>query len=163
LTTGEYRLARSVRQYKKIRVRAVALAVLAILTVAGTALATVAAKPEKGATYRGTIKRYGTPISFTVSKAGKSVSGFKIRDAPFIFCQGGGLTMKSRSAAVSTSGTFKATLPLQTSGGKPDGQMTVTGSFANGGKEAGHVTVAIKQVPPGSSCNGNSSYSTKAG
>lgn len=145
------------------RVRVVAFAALAGLTIAGTGLAAVAAQPEKGKTYSGTIKRYGTPISFSVSKTGKSVSQFKIKYAPFIFCQGGGVTMKSRSGLVSGSGTFKATLPLYTIGGKPDGQMTVTGKFAKGGKEAGKVTVAMNAVLSGSSCNSSSAYSTKAG
>jgi hypothetical protein len=143
-------------------VRAVALAVLASLAIAGTALAALAVKPEKGKTYSGTIKRYRTPISFRVSRTGKSVSNFKIKYAPFIFCQGGGVKMKNRSARVSASGTFMAKLPLYTIGGAPEGQMTVTGKFAKGGKEAGKVTVAMKVVPPGSSCNGSSPYSTKA-
>lgn len=145
------------------RVRVVALAALAGLTVAGTALAAVGVQPEKGKTYSGTIKRFGTPISFSVSKTGKSVSHFKIKFAPFIFCQGGGVTMKSRSARVSGSGIFKATLALETIGGKPDGNMTVSGKFAKGGKETGKVTVAMNAVLPGSSCNGASAYSTKAG
>ena len=145
------------------RVRVVALAALAGLTVAGTALAAVAAQPEKGKTYSGTIKRYGTPISFSVSKTGKSVSHFKIRGAPFIFCQGGGVIMRSSSARVSGTGIFNATLPLYTIVGKPDGNMTVSGQFAKGGKEAGKVTVAMNAVLSGSSCNSASAYSTKAG
>jgi hypothetical protein len=145
------------------RLRVVALSALAGLTIAGTALAAVAAQPEKGKTYSGTIKRYGTPISFSVSNTGKSVSHFKIRYAPFIFCQGGGVTMKSGSAGVSGTGTFKATLPLSTIGGNPDGHMTVTGKFAKGGREAGTVTVAMNVVLPGSSCNSSSAYSAKAG
>ena len=141
-------------------VRVVALAALAGLTIAGPAPAAITGQPQKGRTYSGTIKRYGTPITFSVSKAGTSVSHFEIKDAPFIFCQGGGLTMKSRSARVSGNGTFKATLPLYTIGGKPDGHITVTGRFAKQGKEVGNVTVAMNAVPPGSSCNGSSGYST---
>ena len=154
----------SIQSVGNARVRVLALAVIAILTVAGTALAAPTAKPENGKSYRGAIKRYGTPISFTVSSAGNSVSRFQIKYAPFIFCQGGGLAMKSRSARVSGNGTFNATLPLySTTNGKQYGHMTVTGSFAEGGKEAGTVTVAMNNVLPGSSCNGSSSYSTKAG
>ena len=145
------------------RVRPVALAVaLASLTTAGSAVAALAAKPAKGKTYSGKIERYGTPISFTVSRTGKSVSSFKVKYAPFIFCQGGGVTMKSRSARVSGDGTFTDELPLYTVGGTPDGHMTVTGTFAKGGKEAGKIRVELKVVLPGSSCNRSSPYSTKA-
>lgn len=143
------------------RVRVVAVAVLASLTIAGSALAAAAAKPEKGKTYSGTVKRFGTPISFRVSKTGKSVSHFRIQDAPFIFCQGGGVNPpRSRSARVSSNGTFKVKLPLKQVDGKPAGHMTVTGKFAKEAKEAGNVTVVIKHV---ASCNGSSPYSTKAG
>lgn len=145
------------------RVWVVALAALAGLTIAGTALATVGAQPERGKAYSGTIKRYGTPISFRVSETGKWVSHFKIKNAPFIFCQGGGVTMTSRSARVSGNGTFTATLPLHTIARHLDGHMTVTGEFARGGKEAGRITVAMEAALPGSSCNGSSAYSTKAG
>lgn len=145
------------------RVRPVALAVvLASLITVGSAVAALAAKPTKGKTYSGKIERYGTPISFRVSRTGKSVSNFKVKYAPFIFCQGGGVTMKSRSARVSGNGTFTDALPLYTVGGTPDGHMTVTGTFAKGGKEAGKVTVELKVVLPGSSCNRSSPYSTKA-
>jgi hypothetical protein len=41
--------------------------------------------------------------------------------------------------------------------------MTVAGTFAKGGKEAGKVTVAINAIVPGSSCNSTSAYSTRAG
>ncbi len=145
------------------RVCVVALAVVAILTIVGSALAATAAKAEKGKTYRGTIKRYGTPISFRVSKTGKRVSNFKIKFAPFIFCQGGGETIRSGSASVSGNGTFAAKLPIYTLTGTTDGHMTVTGKFAKEGKESGKVTVAMNVVLPGSSCNGSSAYSTKAG
>ena len=145
------------------RLRPVALAVvLASLITAGSAVAALPAKPAKGKTYNGKIERYGTPISFTVSRTGKTVSNFKVKYAPFIFCQGGGVTMKSRSARVSGNGTFTDELPLYTVGGTPDGHMTVTGTFAKGSKEAGKVTVKLKVVLPGSSCNRSSPYSTKA-
>lgn len=173
MTSGEYCLRSRVEHEERGtmrifpihvgRVRVVAVSALAGLTIAGSALAAVAAQPEKGKMYNGTIKRYGTPISFSVSRTGKSVSRFKIKYAPFIFCQGGGITLKSRSARVSRNGTFEATLPLYTIAGNPDGRMTVTGEFAKGGKEAGKVTVAINAVLPGSSCNSSSAYSTKAG
>jgi hypothetical protein len=145
------------------RVPVVALAVAAGLAMAATALAVSSAQPEKGKTYSGTIKRYGTPISFKVSKTGKSVGHFKIQAAPFIFCQGGGAVVKARSAAVSSTGTFKAKLPIKDLNGHSDGHMTVAGRFAQGGKETGQVRVAMKAVAPGSTCNGSSSYATKAG
>lgn len=70
--------------------------------------------------------------------------------------------MRSRSARVSGNGTFTDKLPLYTVGGTPDGHMTVTGTFAKGGKEEGKVTVELKVVLPGSPCNRSSPYSTKA-
>lgn len=143
------------------RGRVVAVAAVFTLAITGSALAAVAAKPDKGKNYGGTIKRYGTPISFRVSKTGKSVGSFRIESAPFIFCQGGGVTMKSRSARVSSDGTFTAKLPLFTVAGTSDGYMTVTGTFAKAGKEAGKVIVAMEAVLPGSSCNGSAPYSTK--
>lgn len=143
------------------RVRVVALVVMASLTIAGSALAAVAAKPEKGKTYSGTVERSGTSISFRVSKTGKSVNHFNIQAAPFIFCQGGGVNPpKSRSARVSSNGTFKVKLPLKSVNGKPAGHMSLTGKFAKDGNEAGKVTVVIKHL---GSCDGSSAYSTKAG
>lgn len=88
---------------------------------------------------------------------------FKITAAPFIFCQGGGETVKSRSARVSGKDTFKAKLPIKDLNGKSNGHMTVTGTFAQGGAEAGRVTVAMASEVPGSKCNGSSSDSTQAG
>jgi hypothetical protein len=57
---------------------------MASLTIAGSALAALAAKPEKAKTYSGTVERSGTSISFKLpslltaslgpSRAGRSSS-----------------------------------------------------------------------------------------
>lgn len=138
----------------------VAVAVLASLTVAGSALAAAAAKPEKGKTYSGTVKRFGTSISFRVSKTGKSVS-LQDPGCPVHFLPGRGVNPpRSHSGRVSSNGTFKVNLPLESVNGKAAGHMTVTGTFAQEAKEAGKVTVVIKHL---GSCNGFSRYSTRAG
>lgn len=135
------------------------LTLLASLAIAGSALAATAG-PKKGKTYRGTIKRYRTPISFHVAKSGRSVGAFSISYAPFIFCQGGGARVKNHSVRISSKGTFKAVLAIYTFGGKPFGHMTITGKFGKGGRESGKVIMAMSF---GASCNGSSPYFTRAG
>lgn len=149
------------------RLRLGALAALATVAIAGPALAAVTAKPEKGKTYSGSIRRTSTvkiPITFKVSENGKSVSHFTMTPKYPTNCSGGGFpTMKSRSARISRKGTFTAKLPLVSTLPPPrkrDGTVTVTGRFGRGGKESGKVKTVVTSSK---SCDGRWFYSTKAG
>lgn len=147
------------------RARVAALAALVTLAAAVPAIAAVGARPEKGKTYSGVIRRTSTvkePISFKVSRTGRSVKDFKFSYP--VYCQGGGFPgMKSRPATISRKGSFTAKLPLKTiipPRGRPDGTVIVTGKFGRHGSEKGEVITKLKH---GTTCNGKSSYSTKAG
>ena len=136
---------------------------MATVGVAAPALAATAAKPEKGKTYSGNINKSTTklPISFKVSKTGKSVSKFKLSDGPPFYCQGGGFATKSASAQISAKGSFTANLEIYFIPTKKKmGTLKLTGKFARGGKEKG---MAITQGFKIKSCDGKSPYSTKAG
>ena len=138
----------------------ISLAAAAFLTSA----VALAAKPFKGATYKGNIKlsvAVPDPISFKVSGNGKRVSHFTIGSIP-IGCQAGGFTSpKSRSAKVSKTGTFKAKLPLRAINGTKIGNVVVTGKFLKGGKEKGKVSTRFTQRGFSKSCNKTAPYSTK--
>jgi hypothetical protein len=143
--------------------RALLLAAGILVLAAATALATA---PVRGAKYTGLIKRYyhGTllttfPISFNVSKNGKKVSDFVFKAAYPIYCQGGGFgSPRSRSAAVSSKGTFKVKLPLifAPAHNQNQGNLIVTGTFRKHGNVTGTVTTAFRSAKV---CNGSSKYS----
>jgi hypothetical protein len=117
-----------------------ALAAAAVLTSAGTALASYAIK---GASYSGHYKGGVTDaISFNVSANGKQVIGLSVT-TPFK-CNGGcgGVERPSGgSARISKKGKFQATLKLMSPGStKSYGSDTVTGTFLKHGKATGTVT-----------------------
>jgi len=140
------------------------LALTAIVVVAAASVA-LAAKPVKGATYSGTIVRSigntSFPISFKVSKNGKTVSDFKLTNDYPVYCQGGGFPElgTGKAAKISKKGTFTAKLPLKDihPPGKGEGSVIITGTFAAHGSVSGKVKTAIG----GStfkSCNGTSPF-----
>ncbi|HEX3692848.1 MAG TPA: hypothetical protein VHU13_05835 [Solirubrobacteraceae bacterium] len=135
-------------------------AILAVaLVVAAGALA---AKPIKGATYSGTIKRTSNvtyTISFKVSANGKKVSDFRLLSGYPVYCEGGGFgEVKSASGKVTDKGTFTVKLPIYFAPThQHQGFVIVTGSFGEHGKESGKVKTDFTKA---ATCNGTSSYST---
>ncbi len=143
--------------------RGLILALLGTAVFAAPALAAIGTAPEKGKTYSGDVQKTGSPypISFKVSKSGKSVSHFKLEGFVF-YCSGGGFPTveKGKPARVSSTGTFKASLPLVfTPTGKHEGAVVVTGKFGSGGSEKGEVITKFKGNKP---CSGKSPYTTTA-
>ena len=149
--------------HSRSRVRAAVLVAVGAMAVAGPVAIAVAAKPEKGKTYKGYIVVTSTDkyaISFTVAKSGKRVSSFSMPGQFPWYCQGGGWTYKSASAKISSKGTFTAKLPIVDNGTSTKvGTLKLTGKFASGGKESGK---AITDFTKSKSCNGTSPYSTTA-
>jgi hypothetical protein len=143
--------------------RILLLGVLAALAAAGVAFA---AKPHKGATYKGAIERASNvtfPISFTVSKNGKTVSSFRLPDSYPVYCQGGGFPAlgNAGSGAVAKKGTFAAKLPLRNvRTNAAEGSLIVSGKFVTGGSASGKVKTDIT----GSAfktCNGSSPFTAR--
>ena len=140
----------------------IALLVLVALLTASVALA---AAPKKGASYRGTLAapRTGFVITFKVSADGKKVTALKINNLP-AFCSSGGppVPLSFRNATIG-AGKFKSTATQHISTGPLKGQigakLTITGAFANGGKERGKLSVKFGRAP---ACNGSSTYTTHA-
>ncbi|HEX5309114.1 MAG TPA: hypothetical protein VFW38_08560 [Solirubrobacteraceae bacterium] len=140
-------------------VPSVAVAV-ALIATTGVALA---ARPIRGATYSGTIKRahagVADAISFKVSANGKKVSGFTLPNGYPAYCEGGGFgEAQSASGKVTSKGTFTVKLPIYFAPAhQHQGFVIVTGSFGKHGKESGKVKTDFTKA---TTCNGTSSYST---
>jgi hypothetical protein len=123
--------------------RGTALALAALLTSAGVALA---GKQVKGATYIGHYTAAAEPVqavSFKVSANGKKVIDLTVQ-TPFK-CNGGcgGVgTPSAGTARITRAGTFKVTLkiPAPGPGGKSEGTDTVTGTFHAHHTASGTVT-----------------------
>ena len=144
--------------------RAVSLGLILSLAAASLALA---AGPVKGATYRGAIDRapsnFSLPISFQVSKSGKTVSRFSLADSYPVYCQGGGFPHLGTggSGRITKRGTFTAKLALiSISTNKPEGWVIVSGAFGHGGTVSGKVRTDINGSF-GRACNGSSPFSAK--
>jgi hypothetical protein len=145
--------------------RALSVTVIVALAAAGVALAT---KPVKGATYRGTINRdvgnITFPISFKVSKNGKTVSGFELADSFPVYCQGGGFPHLGNggSGRITKKATFTARLPLvANSTNRADGSVIVSGEFARAGAASGKVRTDISGSF-GKACNGSSPFAVRS-
>jgi hypothetical protein len=121
------------------------------------AVAALAAKPVKGATYRGTISRGSLPITLKVSGNGRSVK-VNVPNPP-LFCQGGGggTTQSTKAATITNGGTFTAKISYAFKG-KVVFSAKVTGKFGAARSENGKITATYKSA----SCSGTSSYSTHA-
>jgi hypothetical protein len=135
--------------------------VLALLALAGVA---VAARPAKGATYKGKLSAPGPivePISFKVTANGKRVHDFAISVVP-VGCQGGAFgSPLAGSAAVTQPGKFKVTLKLYFAPAhRTTGKVVVTGTFLAHGKEKGKVATVFTNSLYSKSCNKAVSYST---
>ena len=144
------------------RVAAASLLLLAGLLL--TAAVAFAAKPAKGKTYSGEIKRSATvqfPISFKASRSGKRVSGFSFPSSYPVYCQGGGFgAPQSRSARISRRGTFEVKLPIVfTPTHQRQGFVRVSGRFLRHKREKGEITTHFDKSP---SCNGAAHYSAHA-
>ncbi len=148
------------------------LPVALVLTVAGTATA-LAAGPLKGRTYEGSAPasgvtseghhrvalRAGGNISLHVSGNGRSVSVRFTSSKPVLYC----ITTKAlhvqttRSAPISGSGTFKASITERFAAGPgaPAIVQVVTGRFSGGSVSGSIYTNAAE-------CSGTSYYSARA-
>jgi hypothetical protein len=134
--------------------------------VLGLAGAALAANPVKGATDSGALvaPRSSYKVSFEVSGNGGQISGLTISNLPF-YCPGGGgaIPVKFADAPISKSGTFTSTGKYITLEGPLKGQLatklTITGTFGQGGSEAGTVTSTWVKLH---SCSGQSSYTAKS-
>ena len=154
-----------------VRGTPLAIVVSATLAVAcaGVALAGKAKSPVvKGGSYAGALAapRIYITVNFRVSKDGKSVTGLKTNNLPF-YCQGGGppVPITFKSAPISTADTFERTGVQIISAGPKKGQkgatLNITGRFVAGRAESGKITTKFP-ASSGTSCNGSSTYSTKA-
>jgi hypothetical protein len=148
---------------------AVGVAALAAATAATAASGAKRKSPVvKGGLYKGALAapRTAFTIAFNVSKNGKQVTGLKINNLP-IYCSGGGPTepMSFKNATISKSFSFESTAVQTIKSGSLKGQkgatLTLTGTFRSRRRESGQVTTAFP-TSDGTSCNGTSSYSTKA-
>jgi hypothetical protein len=139
---------------------AISLATVVALLV-GTAAA-LAAKPIKGATYRGGIKRSSNvtySISFKVSANGKRVGSFSLPNGYPVYCQGGGFGQaQAGSGKVSKTGKFTVKLALYFAPThQHQGFVIITGKFGKHGKESGTVTTDFTTSHV---CNGTATYTT---
>ena len=140
-----------------------AIALTALVAATGGAAAALAAKPIKGATYKGKILRASNvtyPISFKVSENGKRVSKFALSNGYPVYCQGGGFgAVQPASGTITKHGTFKVKLPIYFAPvHEHQGFVIITGSFAKHSKESGKVRTDFTHS---NSCNGTSSYTAK--
>ena len=146
-----------------LRIPALGLAVAAL--AAGPAAA-VAAAPEKGASYKGTLTapRTSIKVSLAVSADGRKITKLRISNIP-LFCSGGGppVPITFKAAKTSIAGTFTSTGVQHITSGPHKGQLgarlSITGKFGAGGSEHGAVTV---KFPTAKSCDGTTTYSTRA-
>ncbi|MBS1860566.1 MAG: hypothetical protein JSS68_02530 [Actinobacteria bacterium] len=130
----------------------------------------MATQPGKGKTYTGSITRVvaGTsstfPISFEVSKNGKKVHDFSLPSSYPVYCEGGGFgEAQDATAKISKQGTFTAKLPLYFAPTHDhQGFLKITGKFGKKGHESGKVITEFSGAAS-TSCNGTSTYTTKAG
>jgi hypothetical protein len=126
--------------------------------------AALAAKPIKGATYKGSAPN-GDPVQFKVSATGKKVSGFTVTFAP-IGCQGVAPKVSSSgSAKITSKGTFKVSLVMYFPPTQPSrhvGTLVMTGTFGKHGKETGKLRSQFSGADFFStSCDTTVAYSTK--
>ena len=152
---------------KRISAVSAVMATLVVL-VAGVAFATKSESPVvKGGSYTGTLAapRTSITVSFKVSRNGKRVTGLKTNNLPF-YCSGGGppVPITFQDATIGKAGTFTSTGVQIISVGPKKGQrgatLRITGRFLAGHRESGRITT---KFPAGSAtCDGSSSYSTKA-
>jgi hypothetical protein len=146
-------------------------AILAVAT-AGIALAAKpghgAAKPVKGARYKGAIHWSPNaidsfPIAFTVSKKGDKVQSFQLSDSFPVYCRGGGFPAigDGGSGRISKRGTFTAKLPLtDLTTQKHEGFVIVTGAFGTRGSVSGKVATDLPGAV-GKACNGTSPFTAR--
>ncbi len=148
------------------------LPIALVITVAGTATA-LAAGPMKGKTYEGSapasgitseghhriVLHAGGNISLRVAGNGKTVSVHFSSSRPVLYC----ITTKTlqvqstRSAVISRSGTFKASITERFAAGPgaPAIVQVVTGRFSGGSVSGTIYTNAAE-------CSGTSYYSARA-
>ena len=145
-----------------------AAALVAALAVGSAVAATAKSRVVKGGSYSGTLAAPRTAITvrFKVSKNGRQVTALRTNNLPF-YCSGGGrpVPIKLKNATISKNGTFTSSgTQIITSGpkkGQKGATLKLTGRFLAGRREAGSITTTFpKNI--GTSCNGTSSYSTKA-
>lgn len=146
-------------------------AIAATAVMLCTAAAALAAHPAKNKTYSGTIKQKETAkitnrfaISFKVSRNGKHVSRFKLPQGFPLYCHSGGVgglgSPKSKSAKVSSKGTFKVSLPVVFAPTRQkQGTLKISGKFKKHRKESGKVKTALTGGL--ASCDGSIRYSAK--
>jgi len=141
------------------------MAAVALACCACTTLA-LAAKPSKGATYsgqitvhRGTITR-NYPISLKVSASGRQVASFDVSLYP-VYCEGGGFGAPvSKTARISSKGTFRAALPLVFAPTHQNqGSLVVSGRFGPHHSLSGKVTTDFSKS---TSCNGTARFHATA-
>jgi hypothetical protein len=135
-----------------------ALALAAILTLAGIALA---AGPVRGAKYSGRVSVTASlTVSFKVSRSGKRITSLKVSPSlPNTCGYGGPLPTVTAKPAKITHGKFTAKITEKASSGKVIATAKVTGKFLAKGKEKGTIKTSL---PNAQSCNGTFAYATKA-
>jgi hypothetical protein len=137
----------------------VGLTLVALVALAAVA---VAANIVDGATYKGSVGKgpNAQTISFKVSENGKTVSHFKT-GVPFgPPCPGGRGFPISKSAPITSHGTFKVTLPLAQRNNAFHGTLQLTGTFLAHHIERGKITSHLMNPKK---CSTTVSYSTTAG
>jgi hypothetical protein len=135
-----------------------ALALAAILALAGIAFA---AAPVKGSKYSGPVNVTATlTVSFKVSGSGKRVSSLKVSPSLPNSCgYGGPPPAETSKPAKIKDGKFTAKITEKATNGTVITTAKVTGKFLAKGKEKGTINT---NLPNAKSCNGTFAYSTKA-
>ncbi len=137
-------------------------ALVALLAAAAEAAAVVA-----GGNYRGALAgpQSKVGVSFRVSGDGRQVLAVRLTKLP-IYCKGSpppAARISFHSAAI-VGGRFTAkgrdAIPVGPLKGTPVATLTMTGTFAPGGRESGTITTTF--AGSASKCGGHSSYTTRS-
>lgn len=146
--------------------RTLTATLLGVALLAGGASSADAARPHKGATYKGTIKEtFETkvlatqPIAFTVDPKGKTVSNFLLHKGYPVYCTPAGIGEAVSVTAKIEGGGFRAVMPIMRLKQR-QGSVTVTGSFGRHGLASGMVITHFMNSRH-ARCDGTTNYRAK--
>ena len=110
---------------------------------------------------RKTTSRTTFPIALTVSQGGGFVTRISLARGYPVYCQGGGFgTARSRSAQISSTGTFTAMLPIVfRPTQQPQGFVIVTGTFTPHVGVSG--TVHTRFAKKLAACSGTATFTAR--
>ncbi len=162
------------------RQRALGASLTVIVILAGTAIA-LAAQPQKGATFKGTLNKQfipvgvtnphsgipqPLPVSFAVSRSGRDVLEFRYEDDA---CAGTGTdTQTVGTIKISAAGVFKVTnvkSSSPTTGATGTNYSSVSGKFTSARKASGTISLTQRYTAFNGkhvSCRGSVTFSAQA-